>query len=75
MKKLEVAIIYDKNGKEIFVAKCKLVSESEYQELCRKSLLNIQAKDNQINGLKQELVDLHKNIQELKDEVKFLKGE
>lgn len=75
MKKYEVAIICDKNGEIIGCLKCKLVSESEYKELVKKTQKTLERKAKEDRELKLTLDNTDKAIQELVREIRVLKGE
>lgn len=74
-KSIRVAILEDKNGNEILVSKCKVVSEEEYKLLKHKSKQTLQEKDSRIKELEIAIENCDKTIQELAREIKVLKGE
>lgn len=75
MKKYEVAIICDKNGEIIGCLKCKLVSESEYKELVKKTQKTLERKAREDRELKLAIENTNKTVNELAREIRVLKGE
>jgi len=69
MKQLEVAI---GNG---FVLKCRMVSDEEYKKLLADNDKKLEQERLEKADLKRELKDLRDLIEELKKEIKVLKGE
>lgn len=75
MKKYEVAIIVDVNGNPIGSLKCKLVDEKQYHELKEKHQNYLQLEEHKKVVLLESIEKLEKQIEELKEEIKVLKGE
>lgn len=69
MKQLEVAI---GNG---FVLKCRMVNEEQYKQLLADNDKKLEKERLEKAELKRELNDLKDLIEELKKEIKVLKGE
>ena len=75
MKKYEVAIILDTNGKVVGALKCKMVDEKEYKELINRSAETNALKEQRIKDLELALNNTDKSIQDLAKEIRVLKGE
>jgi len=69
MKQLEVAI---GNG---FILKCRMVDEEQYKQLLADNDKKLEQERLEKAELKRELNDLKDLIEELKKEIKVLKGE
>lgn len=74
-KKYEVAVILDEKGKEIGCFKCKLVEETEYYELNKKTKETRKEFNDFIDELRNRITELNEKIVSLENEVKILKGE
>lgn len=75
MKKYEVAILVDKKGNTIGALKCKMCDEKEYKDLVSKTQKTLESQElERINTLKY-VEELSKSVNDLKKEIKHLKGE
>ena len=75
MKKYEVSILRNEYGKVVHVSKCKLVDDKEYKELIKEYNEYVAQEEDSKQALKRDIKHLCEIIDDLKQEIKVLKGE
>ena len=75
MAKRSVVIIKDTLGSVCFIAYPKMLEENEINKAINKANEYQQMKDKEIIDMKDDILLLKKEIEDLRKEIKYLKGE
>lgn len=75
MKQYEVAVIVDENGEVIGALKCKMVDEKEYANIMSENARTLAKEKLEKKNLYKTIGFLQEEINDLKHEIKVLKGE